>query len=231
MHVRELIEKNYPEYYGWFDYPAERTVAFCKADQEWGILGNFGRTPLVVDCVKFYAAESLFQVMKFTDPTARKDIYSYEGQKLKMRAKHWEKEVGVRPDWGEILVDALKFCLMTKWEQSEAFLYGAATAYGIDPHIDSWPLDKDKLAKHHGIPLLNNLGELIDPMRKEYMDKTTGQIFDAARMSYEAHLGHAPMFFEVENDPNTRPMNPGDTRVPAFSAQPRVTARPTGSAP
>lgn len=33
------------------------------------------------------------------------------------------------------------------WEQSEAFLFGAATAYGIDPHIDSWPLDKDKLAK------------------------------------------------------------------------------------
>lgn len=121
MHVREFIEKNYPEYYGWFEYPAERTVAFCKADQEWGILGNFGRTPLVVDEVKFYAAESMFQVMKFTDPTARKDIYSYEGQKLKMRAKHWEKEVGVRPDWGEILVDALKFCLMTKWEQSEAF--------------------------------------------------------------------------------------------------------------
>lgn len=33
------------------------------------------------------------------------------------------------------------------WEQSEAFLFGAATAYGIDPHIDSWPLDKDKLAR------------------------------------------------------------------------------------
>ena len=33
------------------------------------------------------------------------------------------------------------------WEKSEAFLFGAASAYGIDPHIDSWPLDKDKLAK------------------------------------------------------------------------------------
>lgn len=32
------------------------------------------------------------------------------------------------------------------WEKSEAFLFGAATAFGIDPHIDSWPLDKDKLA-------------------------------------------------------------------------------------
>jgi len=32
------------------------------------------------------------------------------------------------------------------WESSEAFLYGAATAYGIDPHIDTWPLDKSKLS-------------------------------------------------------------------------------------
>ena len=41
-----------------------------------------------------------------------------------------------------LFLDARKY-----WEQSEAFLYGAATTYGIDPHIDSWPLDKDKLAK------------------------------------------------------------------------------------
>src|SRR5574344_39827 len=31
------------------------------------------------------------------------------------------------------------------WEQSEAFLYGPATLRGIDPHIDSWPLDKTNL--------------------------------------------------------------------------------------
>lgn len=33
------------------------------------------------------------------------------------------------------------------WEKSEAFLFGPATAFGIDPHIDSWPLDKDNLAQ------------------------------------------------------------------------------------
>lgn len=33
------------------------------------------------------------------------------------------------------------------WEQSEAFLYGAATDNEIDPHIDSWPLDHDQLVK------------------------------------------------------------------------------------
>lgn len=43
-----------------------------------------------------------------------------------------------------------KACLLWKsarkwWEQSEAFLYGAAAEYNIDPHIDSWPLDKPQL--------------------------------------------------------------------------------------
>lgn len=28
------------------------------------------------------------------------------------------------------------------WEMSEAFLFGAASDFGIDPHIDSWPLDE-----------------------------------------------------------------------------------------
>ena len=31
------------------------------------------------------------------------------------------------------------------WELSEAFLYGAAADYYIDPHIDSWPLQKNQL--------------------------------------------------------------------------------------
>ncbi len=28
------------------------------------------------------------------------------------------------------------------WEKSEAFLFGPASDFGIDPHIDSWPLDE-----------------------------------------------------------------------------------------
>ena len=31
------------------------------------------------------------------------------------------------------------------WEMSEAFLYGPAEYYALDPRIDSWPLDKDQL--------------------------------------------------------------------------------------
>ena len=31
------------------------------------------------------------------------------------------------------------------WELSEAFLFGPAADYNIDPHIDSWPLDKNAM--------------------------------------------------------------------------------------
>ncbi len=33
------------------------------------------------------------------------------------------------------------------YEESEAFLYGAATDFGIDPHIDTWPLALNTLAE------------------------------------------------------------------------------------
>lgn len=45
-----------------------------------------------------------------------------------------------------------------EWELSEAFLVGAATDFGIDPHIDSWPLDEDSFNDLMASPnLLKNL--------------------------------------------------------------------------
>ena len=46
-------------------------------------------------------------------------------------------------DYTQLMKDAdASWRAMRKhWEQSEAFLYGPASAHNIDPHIDSWPLD------------------------------------------------------------------------------------------
>ena len=48
-----------------------------------------------------------------------------------------------------------------QWELSEAFLYGAATDFGIDPHIDSWPLDED------GFNRLMNSPEILAALEGE----------------------------------------------------------------
>lgn len=39
-----------------------------------------------------------------------------------------------------------------QWEKSEAFLFGAAGDFGVDPHIDSWPLDESAFNTLMGSP-------------------------------------------------------------------------------
>ena len=113
----ELIE--WP--YNWQKPEAEKVAAFCKVVDEWGVFGNFAPTPVVVDGVTFDCTEKLFQVMKFADTDSRRTIYSQKGQPIKMKAKHQEKVGTVRQDWGYIFIDAMRFCLVQKYAQSEAF--------------------------------------------------------------------------------------------------------------
>ena len=156
MHVRQFIQEFYPEYYSWNEYPADQTISFCKVKDPHGVFSNFAPTPIAVDGITFSSAESLFQVMKFTDTEARCEIYSKAGQGLKMTAKHYEKAVGVRHDWGMLIVDALKYVLMLKYEQSPEFrkeltstgnkyivedqtsFKKPADTYGAKPTPDGW---------------------------------------------------------------------------------------------
>ena len=103
MRLEGFIKEYYPEWYGIQEYPADRVAAFCTVDGEWGILGNFASTPLVVDGVPFDCTERLFQVMKFADAESRKIVYTtHKGQSIKMKAKHQEKVGTVREDWGRM---------------------------------------------------------------------------------------------------------------------------------
>ena len=121
MRLEGFIKEYYPEWYGVHEYPADKTAAFCKVAEEWGVLGNFAPTPIIVDGVPFDCTEKLFQVMKFADEESRKIIYAQKGQPIKMKAKHQEKVGKVRDDWGKIFIDAMRFCLMQKYAQSKTF--------------------------------------------------------------------------------------------------------------
>ena len=116
--IAPFIKEYYPEYYSIESYPAEKCVCIRKVKDEWGELGNFARTPLNINGVPFKNSEQLFQLMKFTDEEPVKAVY--QATNPKYTAKHWEK-THRRADWGSIIVDAMKFCLMVKFEQSESF--------------------------------------------------------------------------------------------------------------
>ncbi len=119
--VAPLIKEFYPEYYIWDEYPMDKCITITTNEAEWGILGNLYPTPLVVSGVEFVSSEQLFQMMKFTDPEILNVLYNTRGLTPKMKAKKFENKGFRRPDWGQIIVDCMKFCLQTKYDQSEEF--------------------------------------------------------------------------------------------------------------
>ena len=64
------------------------------------------------------------------------------------------------------------------WEKSEAFLFGAASDYGIDPHIDSWPLDEDAFNT-----MMGNDAQ-INAMNSEDGDSYAGDVLGNALLGF-----------------------------------------------
>ena len=62
-----LIEKFYPEYYSWNEYPVNKCIAIRGVKEQLGVLGNFAPTPLSVEGMSFSYSEQLFLMMKFSD--------------------------------------------------------------------------------------------------------------------------------------------------------------------
>lgn len=116
--IAPFIKEFYPAYYSIESYPANKCACIRKVKEDWGVLGNFARTPLTVGGVEFKNSEQLFQLMKFTDQEPIMSVY--QASNPKYTAKHWEK-THRREDWGRIIVDAMKFCLATKFKQSIIF--------------------------------------------------------------------------------------------------------------
>ena len=116
--IAPVIKIYYPRYYSVETYSAEECVTVHKVNEPWGLFSNFARTPLLLEGVEFRTSEQLFQLMKFRDREAVLAVY--RAANPKMTAKKWEK-THRREDWGRMIVDAMKYCLQCKYEQSAAF--------------------------------------------------------------------------------------------------------------
>ena len=122
----DFIKEFYPQYYGYSTYPKRECVTIHRVTDEWGVFCNFARTPIIVDGITFKSSEHLFQMMKFKDAgvvvnmmngITSKGKRCYE---IKKTMKSYEKGY-CRADWGSMFVDAMKFCLIKKYEQSAVF--------------------------------------------------------------------------------------------------------------
>ena len=118
--IAEAIRKYYPEYWGDQVYPIAQSVFFNKKiDNHW-ILSNMSSCPLEIEGIPFKCSEHLFQTLKFA--TSESITAVYHSNNAKMTAKHWQLIDGHRrADWGQIVLDVMKFCLQQKYEQCHEF--------------------------------------------------------------------------------------------------------------
>jgi len=128
MSLHEQIKQYYPQYSDIQRYPADQCACIRKTKEEWGILGNFYQAPIVVEGVTIDCTERLFHLMKFRATTDAEESIKSEyavkaGMAIKMHMKpiYRQHPEWLRDDWGEMVIDAMKFCLQTKYEQCEAF--------------------------------------------------------------------------------------------------------------
>ncbi len=82
-----------------------------------------------------------------------------------------------------------------EWERSEAFLYGAATDNEIDPHIDSWPLDRDQL-----VSALTS-STLISGLQND----TNGKFVYGQNANFDSVIGFHGLEFVLFRDGKERP--------------------------
>ena len=181
--IAEFIKEYYPQYWGYVEYDAGSCAIIRKVQDEWGIFCNFAKTPLKVNGYTFNSSEELFQLMKFKDSMVLKNIMAgitandKKSDQIKMTAKSYEKKYR-REDWGKMVIDAMKFCLQTKYDQCEEFRIKLIESSGYNivedqssftkSNPDAWGV-KLKDGKFVGPNLLGRLlMELRDTGKLEY---------------------------------------------------------------
>lgn len=118
--IAAFIKEHYPEYWGDQVYPVAKSVFFHKKTDDHWILSNMASYPLEIEGIQFKNSEHLFQTLKFATPESITAVY--QSKSPKMTAKHWQKVGGHRrEDWGQIILDVMKFCLQQKYEQCPEF--------------------------------------------------------------------------------------------------------------
>jgi predicted NAD-dependent protein-ADP-ribosyltransferase YbiA (DUF1768 family) len=99
--------------------------------------------------------------MKFTHAPVIKEIYAQNGMGMKQKAKKKVYQVYIREDWPRIFLDALKFVLVTKYEQSEEFRNELERSKGLYIVEDETSRPKGKDADAYGTVLKGD--EMVGP--------------------------------------------------------------------
>ena len=148
---------------------------FSKVKEKWGAFSNMGNGfPIYANGRKILNTEALYQSCRFPyHPGVQREILMQKsGMASKMISKKYIEHT--RPDWRDVRVDVMRFCIELKLSQHEYELGPILNDTG-DTHIvekshndNFWGTIWDE---DHGMYIGQNvLGKLYDELRYKYRE-------------------------------------------------------------
>jgi ribA/ribD-fused uncharacterized protein len=153
-------------------YSSPECVVFRKTKERYGGLSNMaGGFPLVVNGIKIWSSEALYQACRFPSrPDVQKMILAERSpMTAKMKSKRFREEFS-RPDWEQIKVKVMRWCLRVKLAQNWDKFGGLLLSTGEMPIVEESGKDDFWGAKQTDVGFLagrNVLGRLLMELRQE----------------------------------------------------------------
>lgn len=159
-------------------YPIENSCIFKKNDGEYGGLSNMASIfPLEINGMKIKSSEALYQACKFPNNSdLQKKIITTNSP---FTAKMYAKGKDTRPDWFDIRIQVMRWCLRVKLAQNY-HSFGKLLAMTKDNNIIEYS-DRDtfwgaKKINEFELKGINALGRLLMELRQEVQTKNTDEI-------------------------------------------------------
>lgn len=149
-----------------------KSAVFKKNADHFGGLSNMATFPLNVNDTPIRTSEALFQAIKFSHlPEVQKEIIEQKSPIIVYRKKKKYEKLGkMRPDWEDVKVDVMRWCLHVKlaqnWEKFSALLLetGERPIVEKSDHDDFWGA---KMVDEQTLRGMNMLGRLLMELREK----------------------------------------------------------------
>lgn len=140
-------------------------IHFYHTTAPYGFLGNFYRSPMILDGKLWPTAEHYYQAQKFPHDPAKQEAIRLTPRPGDAKRLAWESAAGFRPDWDAIRGDVMLRANRAKYQQNPD-LAAQMLATGRTPiaeHVKADPYWDDQLDGSGQ----NRLGEILMQIRAE----------------------------------------------------------------
>lgn len=152
-------------------YDREESAVFLKTNEEFGGLSNMaGGYPLVVNGIRIFTSEALYQACRFPHMPEVQQLIIAQASPMTAKMKSKPYRGNSRPDWNQVRVKVMRWCLRVKLAQNWTQFSELLLATGDRPIVEASRRDEFWGARpvdDRTLMGMNVLGRLLMELREE----------------------------------------------------------------